>query len=29
MNIDSVVALAMALERAEARPQPALLLGWV
>jgi phage terminase large subunit-like protein len=29
VNIDSVVALAMALERAEAKPAPVELLGWL
>lgn len=28
-NVDGIVALAMALERAEARPEPVRLLGWV
>ena len=28
-NIDAIVALAMAVERAEARPEPARVLGWV
>jgi hypothetical protein len=28
-NIDAVIALAMALERAEAKPEPVALLGWL
>jgi hypothetical protein len=28
-NLDSIVALAMALERAEHRPEPARVLGWL
>jgi phage terminase large subunit-like protein len=28
-NVDAVVALAMAVERAEARPEPARVLGWL
>jgi hypothetical protein len=28
-NIDSIIALAMALERAESRPEPVRVLGWV
>ena len=28
-NIDAVVALAMAVERAEAKPEPARLVGWI
>jgi phage terminase large subunit-like protein len=28
-QVDAVVALAMAVERAEARPEPAKLLGWL
>lgn len=28
-SIDAVIALAMAVERAEARPEPARVLAWV
>jgi hypothetical protein len=28
-NVDAVIALAMAVERAEHRPEPARLLGWL
>lgn len=28
-NIDAVVALAIAVERAEARPEPVRLVGWI
>jgi hypothetical protein len=28
-NIDAVIALAMAVERAEAKPEPVELLGWL
>jgi len=28
-NIDAMIALAMALERAEHRPEPVELLGWL
>jgi phage terminase large subunit-like protein len=28
-NIDAVIALAMAVERAEQKPQPVELLGWI
>jgi hypothetical protein len=29
LNIDALVALAMALERAELKPEPVRLLGWL
>jgi hypothetical protein len=28
-NIDALIALAMAVERAEQRPEPARLIGWL
>jgi len=28
-NIDAVIALAMAVERAEVKPEPVALLGWL